>query len=287
MDKFLRLVLITMTILPILGPTQAETRSTSLSIYILDVGQGDAMLLHQPGICSVLIDAGPLMNGYRVTKKLEELGIDQLDAVIFTHPHLDHFGGLFDLYSRIDIKKFYDNGMSNPVREYFSDYEKIRQHYDYKTISAGDSLQFGDILFEIVHPPADKRENWNLNGSSLVIMVSFHTFRLLHMGDLAGSAELFFLDNTLDITADVLKIAHHGAADATSEMLLQRVQPTFAVISTSWDNWIDAPSPTVLARLTKIGIDYKRTDEGGSINLLISRNGEFEVKSERAASELK
>ena len=99
--------------------------SDELSIHLLNVGQGDAMILHQPDACTALIDAGPLINGHLVTRRLKELGVDSLDLAIVTHPHLDHFGGLFDVLPRIKAKKMYDNGLSNKKWEYFDDYRTL------------------------------------------------------------------------------------------------------------------------------------------------------------------
>ena len=246
-----------------------------LHIYFLDVGQGDAMILHQPGVCAALIDAGPLIHGHRVTEKLQELGITGLDVVIISHPHLDHFGGLFDLSSRVAFDQLYDNGRTNQIKEYFSDYEKIRRKQPYSVISRGENITCGDIKLEVLNPVAGLPDEQDLNAASLVLMISFNNFKLLQMGDLAGSAEQSFLKYHTDLSADVIKIAHHGAADATSDELLDRVQPTLAIISTSEDNWINAPSQEVLNRLGKKGIPYFRTDRHKTIRLEVSPSGQF------------
>ena len=71
----------------------AESGET-LSIHVVDVGQGDAMILHQPGACTALLDAGGLLFGHRVTEKLQEMGLSEIDLAIISHPHLDHFGAV-------------------------------------------------------------------------------------------------------------------------------------------------------------------------------------------------
>ena len=112
-------------------------------------------------------------------------------------------------------------------------------------VSAGDSPQWRGEQRTGVQDEQD------LNAASLVLMISYNNFKLLQMGDLAGVAEQSFLKNNTDLNADVIKIAHHGAADATSNDLLNRVQPKLAIISTTEDNWINAPSKKVLKRLKK------------------------------------
>ena len=256
-------------------PVHAGSGNDSLQIYFVDVGQGDAMILNQPGSCAALIDAGPLLNGHRVTHTLQALGIDTLDVVIITHPHLDHFGGLFDLYPRFSIEQFYDNGAINPAREYFSDYQTIRQHLPYRIVKAGDRISCGDISFEVLSPRKTIQPGQSLNESSLALMISYSSFRLLQMGDLTGAAESSLLDDIADLNADVIKIGHHGAADATSDRLLDRVKPTLAVISTSENNWIQAPSPQLIETLKKRGIASRRTDQHGTIQLVVPAHGQF------------
>jgi competence protein ComEC len=253
----------------------AEPASNRLNIYFLDVGQGDAMILNQPGICTSLIDAGPLLHGHRITTRLQELGITELDHVIITHPHLDHFGGLFDIHSRVAFNQLYDNGRTNQNKEYFSDYEKIRQKQPYETLSGGENIACGDIKLEVLNLADEVQGEQDLNAASLVLMISYHNFKLLQMGDLAGAAEQSFLKNNADLNADVIKIAHHGAADATSDDLLNRVQPKLAIISTTEDNWINAPSREVLNRLKRRHIPYFRTDQHKTIRLDISKSGQF------------
>ncbi len=275
MTDSIKLLLILFCSLTVARPVYAGSGSDSMEIYFLDVGQGDAMILNQPGSCTALIDAGPLINGHRITQKLQELGIGALDLVIITHPHLDHFGGLFDIYARFAIKQFYDNGVTNPAREYFSDYQTIRQTLPYRIISAGDRITCGDISLAVLSPRNPVGTGQDLNESSLVLMISYSSFRLLQMGDLAGAAESSLLNTAADLRADVIKIGHHGAADATSERLLDRVQPKLAIISTSENNWIEAPSVKVIEALKKRRIAWLRTDHHGTIGLIVPPHGQF------------
>ncbi len=252
--------------------------ASDLTIHLLDVGQGEAMLLHQPGRCALLIDGGPLINGHRLTQKVQELEIDQLDMVIVSHPHLDHFGGLFDLLPRIPARQLFDNGLENRVVEYFDDYRMLRQQQPYREIARGESLTCGDIGLEVLHPAPHPDPEDRLNNTSLAMMISFGSFRLLHMGDVAGEGERGVLEADRDLSADVIKIAHHGAADSASPELLKRVSPDLALISTATANRIGSPAPEVLARLDNMNIRYLRTDHSGDIEIGVT-SGSYQVRT--------
>lgn len=254
--------------------------SDELHIRLLDVGQGDAMILHQPGGCTALIDAGPLITGHLVTGRLTEMGVDTLDLVIITHPHLDHFGGLFDLLPRIKTKRLYDNGLANNKWEYFDDYRTLRHAQPYEAAARGTEIQCGAVQIEMLYPDPNQNPEENLNSTSLAMMIRFGTFRLLHMGDLAGDGAAEFLRNPFELEADVIKIAHHGAADAASRELLERVSPDLALISTAVDNRIGSPDSAVLARLEGMDITVLRTDQSGDITLHV-RHGSYAVNPEQ------
>ena len=245
-------------------------------IHLLDVGQGDAMILHQPGTCTALIDAGPLINGHRVTRRLMELEVDVLDLVIVTHPHLDHFGGLFDLLPRIGTKRLYDNGLVNKKWEYFDDYRLLRASHPYEVAARGTIIQCGEVEIEVLHPAPEPDPEDNLNSTSLAMMIRFGDFQLLHMGDLAGDGAEKFLKNPPALEAKVIKIAHHGAADAASQELLDLVSPELALISTGSTNRIGSPHSGVLARLERLGISYLRTDLSGDVVLQVAQ-GAYKV----------
>lgn len=268
---FLPLICVLSVFVFLLGSYRLSNASqdSELFLFFLDVGQGDSLILHQPGKCTALVDAGPPQSGHRITKALEELGVTGLSLVIITHPHLDHIGGLFDIPPHLIIDNFHDTGATNPSEDHFAEYIAIRDAQNYSRIKRGDQLTCGDLTFSVLYPDYLPRSSDDPNKDSMVMMISYHHFKLLHMGDLAGTGEENFLELGDDIQATILKVAHHGGPDATGSILLRRAEPKFAVISSGMPNKIGAPDKTVINRLTDSQITLLRTDQTGTIRMKI------------------
>ncbi len=251
-------------------------QSDLLYIHVVDVGQGDAMVVHQPGACTLLIDTGQEFQAERVVKKLEELQVQSLDMVIISHPHIDHFGGIVDILPSFPAARFFDNGYEVEPLPVFESYRKFRKLQPYQILGSGDTLQCGDTKIDVLHPSSPPKPVANINDTSLVLLISHDDFRLLHMGDLAGNQANTFINENEDLKADVIKIAHHGYEDAASEDLLTRVSPDCAVISTSGTSCIMdkcSPANSVLNRLADHDIRYFRTDQDGDIEIVVNDNG--------------
>ena len=200
----------------ILSGVTLARESEELHIHVVDVGTGDAMVVHQPGICVVLIDAGQVMASERVIRKLETLKVKKLDMAIVSHPHSDHFGGLFDLLPHYPASRFYDNGYDIERWPLFADYKELRKLQPYQALTYGDRLKCGDVDISVLHPQAPLTAVANLNDTSLILLISYHDFRLLHMADLGGEQVTKLIALNDDLKADVIKIAHHGMRDSAS-----------------------------------------------------------------------
>lgn len=251
-------------------------RADQMSIHVVDVGQGDAMVLHQPAACTMLIDTGLPVHAKRVTQTLEKLHVKRLDRLIITHPHIDHYGSIFEIISRFPINGLLDNGAGGEPRDVFEKYQQLRRSYPYRALASGDSVQCGDISMQVLHPDSLPAPASNLNDTSLVLLISYADFRLLHMGDLAGDAAARFVAGRSDLKADLIKVAHHGYEDSASPELLDMVDPDYAVISTSGESCIGnscSPARSVLDRLEEHGVAVFRTDRDGDILIVVSEEG--------------
>jgi competence protein ComEC len=249
-----------------------------LSIYFVNVGQGNATFFHQPGKCDMLIDAGPASQGESLREVLQKSGVKTLDYVVITHLDPDHYVGLQIILSDIKIKELSDNGDPGKDSEGFADYRELQSELPYSVLAAGDSWQCGDLNIDVLHPSATfAGDAKDANIRSLVLRVSYNSFKLLIMGDLTGKGEQELLKGKENLQAMVMEVAHHGAADTTSSALLERVKPQLAVISVGKVNSIGAPAAGVLQRLADYDVHTFRTDQNGTIQLRVQADGSIRL----------
>ncbi|MBL7197511.1 MAG: MBL fold metallo-hydrolase [Candidatus Omnitrophica bacterium] len=266
----------------VLFALSTAAQGQSLQIHFLDVGEGDSILIVTPNGKTALVDGGNLVTGLRVVKYLKKNGINELDHLIFTHPHLDHIGGAFFILQMLDIKNTYDNGedlsriaKSEDVYRWYGDL--ARKSNKYSVLGAGDSLLLGKVRLEVLWPPKPLIFS-DFNTNSLVIMVEYGTFRCLLAGDSTSLTEAELLKKKSHLGADILKVGHHGCNDASSDDFLKAVSPKIAVISVNKDNIRDYPSQEVLTRLEETGTKIYRTDKNGNIIVSIEGDGEIAIK---------
>ena len=269
MKRFLVLFLV-LFVFSFLSPLAGSDEAGS--IHFINVGEGDSILLKTPGK-TALIDTGNLISGPRLVKYLKEKDIEKLDYLIITHPHPDHIGGVFFILPMLKVEGIYDNGQDlGGVRKVCAIYrwyeDLVRQRKNYGVLVSGDTLSLGKLNLEVLWPPEPPMSS-DFNAFSLVIMVRDDGFSCLLTGDLTAPGERELLKRGVNLEADVLKVGHHGAEDATTEEFLEAVSPQIAVVSVNKGNFWGYPSARVLERLKKAGVKVYRTDRDGDIILKI------------------
>ncbi|MBU8900676.1 MBL fold metallo-hydrolase [Corallococcus sp. M34] len=250
-----------------------------LSVYFLDVGQGDSILIVSPEGKTVLIDGGPPEAAPRLAARLRELVKGPLDLVILTHPHLDHLGGLAAAIRAVGARRFMDPGFNHPSEAYrdllnfvgkevgqvMTPQPNPRAPQSLLTIGLGEGVAL-TVLWPRVPQESfldDTRSDPNSN--SIVTKLTFGATAFLLTGDSEPDTEEVLLQKPLDLTATVLKVAHHGGRHSTTAAFLRRVKPRAAVISCGKGNDYGHPSPEVLERLDSAGVRPFRTDQDGEV----------------------
>jgi competence protein ComEC len=251
-----------------------------LTVHFLDVGQGDAVALRTPAGRWILIDGGPrgpppLGDAGRrvVVPFLRSHGASQLAAIVATHAHLDHFGGLPAVLDAFDPAFVLEPGQPVPDAGYLGFLAAVeRDGAEWRPARRGDRLALDGVTIDVLSPDsAWAAGQVDINEQSVVLLVTFGTTRLLLTGDAGLPTEAHLAGRVGRVT--LLKVGHHGSRYATSDRWLDELRPEDAVISVGAKNRYGHPAPEVLARLRAHGITVVRTDQRGTITFTVSRQG--------------
>lgn len=242
-------------------------------IWYLDVGQADSMLLQLPNGNEweyVLIDAGTGQTEEALVSWLQEQGVTDITAVIATHPHEDHIGGMDAVLEAIPVESLYMPEVKESLTPTTRCYEQMLDAAEAQQVQAvkGQSgvtvYEEDGVKLELVGPEPQKEYD-DLNEYSLVAKLTVGGKSFLFTGDSSEQAEADMIEAGEDLKADVLKIGHHGSSTATTKAFLQAVNPQVAVISCGKDNSYGHPHEETMQRLQEKAMTIYRTDEDGTI----------------------
>lgn len=213
------------------------------------MGQGDAILIKCPSKQNVLIDTGNLSEAYKLKSFLAKTRVTKINALVITHMHLDHVGGLFCLLPELNLRKIYDNGAILSGNDFWEEYINLVRELSVKReiLREGDKLCVGNLVLQILAP--SEPLGTDLNADSVVMKIQYDKIAFLMTGDLNIKGEERLIDKGINLQSQVLKVGHHGVADATSEILLERVNPEIAVISVGKANRYEYPCAETISRL--------------------------------------
>ena len=276
--KMTAFLLFTAMLLSAGGCVGTEEESPELSLYAINVGKPDALLLRS-GKTAYLVDTGTEDSFPVLLKALQGEGITYLDGVILTHTHKDHAGGLeYLLESEIEIGQVYASGYYN---------KKEKKHPAVKALSAlnrepvfllsGDTLPLDGGTLEVLGPLVHDEEKENNN--SLVLLATGGGGTILLAGDMEFPEEETLLNAGLISHADVLKVGNHGNPDATSEAFLEAVSPKAAVFSTNTEEEPDTPAMRIMNWLNRHDVAVYQTQETENGVLITLKNGEIAAES--------
>lgn len=262
----------------------------SAEVLMIDVGQGDAIALRGPEGRWVLVDAGPPAAGgagdsgaHPVVRALARRGVRRLDALVLTHPHLDHIGGAEAVLRTFDVAVVYDPGFPAPSAEYLEVLELAESKgIPWRAARGGERLEIGGLLIDILAPAPESEPAEDANVTSVVARVTFGELEVLLTGDAYVDAERRVVAD-VPPELEILKVGHHGSGTSTDSLLLARAQPRIALVSAGRGNRYGHPDPEILARLERSGSRVWRTDQHGTVSVVGRRDGTYTVSAEKRA----
>ncbi len=240
-------------------------------LWMLNIGQGDAILIRTPLNQWILVDGGP---DEKVVQELSEVmpWYEQvIDVVILSHPHADHANGLVSVLSRYEVRNIVWSGIQSSTSGYGELKKLVKVKGVKEWIFDGKvDYQLGNIVLDNLFPfdvvKGQKFEN--LNDSSLVFVLKYGKERYLFPGDLETKGEMDLVESSFDLRADVLKVGHHGSKTSSTLDFLMRVRPKLALISCGVKNKFKHPNSEALEHLKQAGVKrVQRTDLEGRVEV--------------------
>ena len=261
--------------------TESEPEAKALlKIHFLDVGQGACALIESDGHY-MLIDGGGRDSSSFTVSYLAQLGIEKFDYMVATHFDEDHIAGLIGVFNKFAVETVLEPSYETDTSIYKS-FKEAENNSKAKVIipEPGEEYTLGDAKFTVLAPKKPEKdtdqetaaEGLKENNQSICILLKNGDNKVLFTGDAEQEEEQYLVDSGRDIRADVYMVGHHGSGSSTSELLLNAVQPKYAVISCGTGNDYGHPVQEVLDRLWDKDVSVFRTDEQG--NILMTSDGE-------------
>jgi len=273
------LIVLSITLLIII--VQVFYPADNLKVNFINVGEGDCILIEAPNKINILIDGGGTpQSDFDVGSKivvpyLRRKGINEIDLLILTHPHLDHLEGLLPVLMEFKVDMVLDSGLPCDLSEYKEFISLIiKKGIPYHKAKAGDNFIFSNNLEIFLLNPlydSDFYEESDFNNASIVVKLFYKNADFLFTGDIEEAAEKKLLVWQNILQSDILKVAHHGSTSSTNLQFLDKVNPSIAVITVG-KNHFGHPSQKTIERLEDKNIQIYRTDEDGTI--IIRTNGQ-------------
>lgn len=286
-----KLIAATLCILLTLGYLFWQAKPDGLlHVYFLNVGQGDAILIRTPNGENILIDGGPQQKVLMELKETLPLFDTALDYVMLTHPDSDHLQGLIPVIQRYPVRHV----LFPAVHKDGSLAENFLRIISEKNIPAIIADKNSDINFEngllldTLFPfsqLADARVD-DINDASLVMRATYGENEILLTGDAGTGVEKKLIEAGATLTADILKLGHHGSSTSTSEEFLHAVAPEYGIISCGKGNKFHHPHKEIVERLKSSGAKILRTDKHGRIEFIFDKKGIRAIKTQMPEEKL-
>lgn len=260
----------------------APAAEGELSVHFIDVGQGDCELI-ATRTKTVLIDCGEREYFSDVIDYIKAQNIERLDYVVMSHPHSDHMGGMSYILDEFDIGTVIMPEIQESAVPTTSAFMRLLKTVSNKSIEVeyarpGAEYKLDDAVMSLLSPVKDYDD---LNNYSVTVKLVHGENSFLFTGDIEKKAETDILNSGADVSADVIKIAHHGSSSSGQKSFLSAVSPAYAVIEVGSPNDYGHPHRETMERLEKMGVKVYRTDLSGNI-VFISGGKELEIITEKS-----
>lgn len=239
-----------------------------LSVHYIDVGQGDCIFI-KVGDCDIIIDAGYSEMGSRVTNYLKNAGVDDIELMINTHAHADHYGGLPAVLRAFVVEEVWVSPLDSTNSGYKNFLTAVKNEGAKKQSPVkGTVYTYKELTLTVLY---DGSGTTDYNESSLVVMLQYGNKKFLFTGDIGTETENKLAKSNVNLECDVLKVAHHGSAGSSAKAFVQATGAKYGVIGVGAGNDYGHPTSDALNRLSSANISVYRTDKHG--NVVFSTNG--------------
>ncbi|HCM67961.1 MAG: hypothetical protein A2898_05795 [Candidatus Kerfeldbacteria bacterium RIFCSPLOWO2_01_FULL_48_11] len=242
-----------------------------LEVTFLNVGQGDSILIETPSGQVILIDGGP------DTSVLAELGRAlpfyerTIDLMVLTHGDADHVTGQIEVLHRYDVRNVLYTGVVGESAGFRAWEDSVAHELaNILTAIGGTELDFGEVRIGVLYPfeNLSGKSFEDVNDTSVQLKLVYGSEMFLFTGDASSEVEKQLLHRGVDVSADVLKIGHHGSRSSSSSEFIEAVTPDIGVIQAGKDNSFGHPHEEVLERLDAADVEVLRNDQLGRITLV-------------------
>ena len=254
----------------------------NLSVSFCDIGQGDATFIQSPSGNQMLIDGGPSKKVLSCISQGMSFWDRKIEFIVLSHPHVDHITGLIEVLKRYNVGQIIATDAAADSPEYKKWLSEIKEKniplemaQNVSQIDLG-----GNALADILYPKEsfEGQKIDNLNNTSLVLRLSYANVSFLFTGDAEKEEQEKLITNLQPLFSNILKFPHHGSKTALDENFLNAVSPKIAIISVGKDNQYHLPAEETISALQKLGIEIKRTDENGTIQVEVGVDGKYSIK---------
>jgi competence protein ComEC len=281
---------VTLLLVVVFHPWSASPGDGKLHIDFLDVGQGDAAMVTMPDGSSLLIDAGGRPNFRNqfvndegqtferdtrtvgeavVSEYLWHRGLDAVDYLLATHADADHISGLNNIALNFRVRAALVG--RTPVAD--AEYSGFVDTMDARAVPvivvrAGDLLRVGNVTAEVLWPPFNSNQKaGSRNNDSVVLRLQFGERAILLTGDIEAETESALVLRRQNLTADVVKVAHHGSKSSSTESFVRATRARWAIISVVQTSIFGHPHPEVVERWKTSGAEVLTTGNSGTITV--------------------